>query len=387
MPARSYEDFAPRGSARDYLGEHMMDTDERHEHRRHREMTAAERRRRTLDELEDEARNLAEYTRSKMEEMGERIRETAGSARDRARDTFGVSGGGGGDSGASRYLPDEQHRRYDESMRGMADKASEHARHGADRARDRMSDVGDRASGWTERTREGLEDVTSSARDRLSDVGGRVSDWGERTRESFGDVGSTARDRLGDVGSRAASWGERTRERVEELGSMARDRLQDFGGKVQELGGAARGKMGEYGDSARGQMGNVKHQMGDTMESARGRAQDTWRHNADAARELGGTTGHEYCLPLPTDRICARHALWAMLPLLLLFAMWYLRHRNPDKWNAGLKKLHLQREALGSKMQSAKDQTTLGSKMMSAKEQAMETLREEHEKLDKKKDK
>lgn len=363
MVAHSYEDFAPRGGgAHDYLGKHTADADEHREHRRGREMTAAERRRQTLDELEEEARNLAEYTRSKMEEMGERIRDTAGSARDRAHDTFGLSG-----SGDSRYLPDEQHRRFDESVRSAADKASDHARRGADRARGRMEDASERTSGWTEHTRRGLDDVASGARERVSDVGDRVSDWSERTRESIQDVGASARDRLGDVGNRAASWGERTRERVEELGSMARDRLQDFGGKVQDLGGSARGKVGEYGES-------VKYQVDDSVDSARGRAQDAWRYNADVARELGGTTGREYCLPLPTDRICAWHAMWAVLPLLVLLALWYLRRRNPDKWNAGIKKLHLQREALGSKMQSAK-------------KQALDTLQEQHNSINSRKDK
>lgn len=78
--------------------------------------------------------------------------------------------------------------------------------------------------------------------------------------------------------------------------------------------------------------------------------------------------GREFCMPLPTDRICARHTLWVLIPLFLLLSTWFFRRRNPDKWNAGLKMLHLNGDSVG--------------KMKSAKESAMEALREERDHLD-----
>ncbi|ETP12349.1 hypothetical protein F441_12287 [Phytophthora nicotianae CJ01A1] len=94
---------------------------------------------------------------------------------------------------------------------------------------------------------------------------------------------------------------------------------------------------------------SVKARVAQSMQSAGGKAKDTWYQSAEAAKNVGE---RDYCLPLPTDRICARHAAFVAIPLLVVFVLMMLRRRYPKKWNASVNKMKQPRMMLAREVPS-----------------------------------
>ncbi|OWZ20175.1 Late embryogenesis abundantlike protein 1 [Phytophthora megakarya] len=95
---------------------------------------------------------------------------------------------------------------------------------------------------------------------------------------------------------------------------------------------------------------NVKARVHQSMQAAGGKAKDTWHQSAEAAKNVGE---REYCLPLPVDRICARHVAYFAFPLLILFLLVMLRRRYPKKWKASVNKMKQPRMMLAREMPSS----------------------------------
>ncbi|CAI5736700.1 unnamed protein product [Hyaloperonospora brassicae] len=197
--------------------------------------------RRTLDQIQEDARNLGEYARGKMEHMNEVMREAATSARE------------------SAGLPDA-----------------------APVPTDAMSDK--------------VMDSLKTASEKLS---AEISDLGER---------------------------------VESVRARVAEQVHAAGGKAKETVNAA-------GDKAK-----------DTMHAASDKAKDTWIQSSEAAKNVGE---REYCLPLPTDRICARHVAMVGLPLLAVFLLMMMRRRYPKKWQASVDKMRTPGKSLAQEMPSS----------------------------------
>ncbi|KAG6614035.1 putative Late embryogenesis abundantlike protein 1 [Phytophthora cinnamomi] len=95
---------------------------------------------------------------------------------------------------------------------------------------------------------------------------------------------------------------------------------------------------------------NVKARVQESMIAAGGKAKDTWHQSSEAAKNVGE---REYCLPLPTNRICARHVAFFGIPLLVLVLLVMLRRRYPKKWNASVNKMKQPRMMLSREVPSS----------------------------------
>ncbi|POM75268.1 Late embryogenesis abundantlike protein 1 putative [Phytophthora palmivora] len=95
---------------------------------------------------------------------------------------------------------------------------------------------------------------------------------------------------------------------------------------------------------------SVKARVQQSMHTAGGKAKDTWYQSSEAAKNVGE---REYCMPLPTNRICARHVAYFAIPLLVLFVMMMLRRRYPKKWNASVNKMKQPRMMLARETPSS----------------------------------
>ncbi|KAG1710066.1 hypothetical protein DVH05_017073 [Phytophthora capsici] len=139
---------------------------------------------------------------------------------------------------------------------------------------------------------------------------------------------------------------------------------------------------------------SIKARVAQTMQHAGGKAKDTWHQSAEAAKNVGE---REYCLPLPTDRICARHVALFGLPLLVIFMLIMFRRRYPKKWKASVNKMKKPRmmlarevpssEKLKSQMEGAAD--SLEEKFKYAKQQGgakMDEVRSKYGQPENKKD-
>lgn len=183
--------------------------------------------RRTLEQLQDEARNLGDKARSKMEEMNEAVRDAAASTRDNMK------------------LPEA-------------------------------------APVSTEAMSDSVMNSLKTASEKLS---AEISDLGERVES---------------VKARVA-------ESVQAAGGKAKESMQAAGGKAK-----------------------------DSMHAASGKAKESWHQGSETAMNVGA---REYCLPMPMERICARHVALVGLPLVALFLLMMFRRRYPKKWNASVNKM------------------------------------------------
>lgn len=95
---------------------------------------------------------------------------------------------------------------------------------------------------------------------------------------------------------------------------------------------------------------SVKARVQESMMAAGGKAKDTWHQSAEAAKNVGE---REYCLPLPTNRICARHVAFFGIPLLALLLLIMMRRRYPKKWKAGVNKMKQPRMMLSREVPSS----------------------------------
>ena len=121
-------------------------------------------------------------------------------------------------------------------------------------------------------------------------------------------------------------------ERVESVRARVAEQVHAAGGKAKDTVYAA-------GDKAK-----------DTMHAASDKAKDTWMQSSEAAKNVGE---REYCLPLPTDRICARHVAMVGLPLLAVFLLMMMRRRYPKKWQASVDKMRTPGKSLAQEMPSS----------------------------------
>lgn len=96
-------------------------------------------------------------------------------------------------------------------------------------------------------------------------------------------------------------------------------------------------------------VGSIQARVSESMQAAGGRAADTWHQSSEAAKNVGE---REYCLPLPTDRVCARHVAFFGIPLLLILLMFLLRRRYPKKWKKGMDKISQPRMMMSREMPS-----------------------------------
>uniref|UniRef100_A0AAV1TV54 Late embryogenesis abundant protein n=1 Tax=Peronospora matthiolae TaxID=2874970 RepID=A0AAV1TV54_9STRA len=208
--------------------------------------------RRTLEQIQEDARNLGEYARGKMDHMNEVMREAAASARE------------------SAGLPDS-----------------------APVPTDAMS--------------EKVMDSLKTASEKLS---AEISDLGERV--------------------------ESVRARVAH--------------QVHAAGGKAKDTVNAASDKAKDTVYAASDKAKDTMHAAGDKAKDTWIQSSEAAKNVGE---REYCLPLPTDRICARHVAMVGLPLLALFLLMMMRRRYPKKWQASVDKMRTPGKSLAREMPSS----------------------------------
>ncbi|GMF51636.1 unnamed protein product [Phytophthora fragariaefolia] len=114
---------------------------------------------------------------------------------------------------------------------------------------------------------------------------------------------------------------------------------------------------------------SVKARVQESMHAAGGKAKDTWYQSSEAAKNVGE---REYCLPLPSDRICARHVAFVAIPLLAIILLVMLRRRYPKKWNASVNKMKQPRMMLSREVPSSE-------KMQSHLEGAADSLGEKIE--------
>ncbi|KAJ0403794.1 hypothetical protein ATCC90586_003786 [Pythium insidiosum] len=224
------------------------------------------------------------------------------------------------------------------------------------------------------------------ARDEIEEQArGRAAELTDRMRDTMG----YARERTGELGERVRGVPEYVGERVRDAAGYTRDKVEDAAGYTRDRVGGATGyareklvmRMSErvtlqdthfraWKSSVRMHANVFKNwastleRVKETVSGVRDRAEDNWHKNTEATKHLGEK---EYCMPLPTDRLCARHVVW-FVPIILVAALYFFRRRNPERWKAGMKKLSAKKELLETKMMSARDQ-------------AMETLRDEHAKV------
>ncbi|KAI9918184.1 hypothetical protein PsorP6_013152 [Peronosclerospora sorghi] len=207
----------------------------------------------------------------------------------------------------------------EKGMKEAASKTADDVLTEADKVR-RRSDVG-------ERGRRTLDQIQEDARNLGEYARGKM----EHMNDVMRDAAASARDSTGLPRSAPVSTDSMSDTVMESLKS-ASEKLSD---EISELG--------ERVDS-------IKARVAQSMQAAGGKAKETWIQSSEAAKNVGE---REYCLPLPTDRICARHVAVVGLPLLALFLLVLMRRRYPKKWKASVDKMKQPRASLAREVPSS----------------------------------
>ncbi|GMF64956.1 unnamed protein product [Phytophthora lilii] len=184
--------------------------------------------------------------------------------------------------------------------------------------------------------------------------------------------------RRNDLGDRGRRTLEQLQEDARNLGDYARGKMEHMNDVMREAAASARESTGlpssapvptdAISDSVMDSLKtaseklsaeitelgqrveSVKSRVTESMQAAGGKAKDTWHQSSEAAKNVGE---REYCLPLPTNRICARHVAFLGIPLLALFMLIMLRRRYPKKWKASVNKMKQPRMMLSREVPSS----------------------------------
>ncbi|CEG40221.1 uncharacterized protein PHALS_10433 [Plasmopara halstedii] len=177
-----------------------------------------------------------------------------------------------------------------------------------------------------------------------------VSGGGRRTLEQLQDeartLGEKARGKMEQMNEavRDAAASARKNTRLPESAPVSTDAISDtvmdslktasekLSAEISDLGQRVESVKNRVSESMQAAGGKAK----DTMQFAGDKAKDTWHQSSEAAKNVGE---REYCLPLPTDRICARHVALVGIPLVALFLLMMIRRRYPKKWKASVNKM------------------------------------------------
>ncbi|KAG7392867.1 hypothetical protein PHYPSEUDO_014354 [Phytophthora pseudosyringae] len=203
--------------------------------------------------------------------------------------------------------------------------------------------------------------------------------------------------RRSDVGDRGRRTLEQLQEDAQNLGEYARGKMEHMNEVMREAAASARESTGLPGsapvptdaisdtvmDSLKTaseklsaeitdlgeRVESVKTRVAQSMQAAGGKAKDTWHQSSEAAKNVGE---REYCLPLPTDRVCARHVAFLGIPLLVFFMLLMVRRRYPKKWKASVNKMKQPRMMLAREVPSSE-------KLKSQVEDTADSLKEKVE--------
>ncbi|KAF4316735.1 hypothetical protein BBO99_00004692 [Phytophthora kernoviae] len=175
----------------------------------------------------------------------------------------------------------------------------------AEKMRQRQ-DVEDGLRRTSEQLKEDVRNLKEYAQDKMGQMSDVVRDAAESARKTTGFSGG-AKSPAVPTDTLSDSVMESLKTASEQLSAE----ISDLGERVE----------------------SVKARVSESMQAAGGRAAKTWYQSSEAAKNVGE---REYCLPLPTNRICARHVAFVAIPLLVMLLMFILRRRYPKKWNAGI---------------------------------------------------
>ncbi|CAH0474623.1 unnamed protein product [Peronospora belbahrii] len=184
----------------------------------------------------------------------------------------------------------------------------------------RRNNVGDAS-------RRTLDQIQEDARNLGEYARGKMHHMNEMMREAA----ASAREQTGLPNSAPVStdaMSETVMDSLKTASEKLSDEISDLGERVE----------------------SVRARVAQSMHAAGGKAKDTLYQSTEAAKNVGE---REYCLPLPTDRICARHVAIVGIPLLALFLLMMVRRRFPKKWQASVDKMKQPRTMLARDMPSS----------------------------------
>ncbi|KAK1943442.1 hypothetical protein P3T76_004838 [Phytophthora citrophthora] len=170
----------------------------------------------------------------------------------------------------------------------------------------RKNDLGDRSRRTLEQLQDDARNLGDYARDKMEHMNEVMRDAAASVRDSSG-LSSSARVPTDPISDTVMDSVKATSEKLSA-------EINDLGERVE----------------------SIKARVAQTMQNAGGKAKDTWYQSAEAAKNVGE---REYCLPLPTNRICARHVAFFGIPLLVIFMLMMFRRRYPKKWKASVNKM------------------------------------------------
>ncbi|KAG3004021.1 hypothetical protein JG687_00003491 [Phytophthora cactorum] len=204
-----------------------------------------------------------------------------------------------------------------------------------------------------------------SAKEAASETVDEMLSEAEQMRRR-NDLGDRGRRTLEQLQEDARNLGEYAREKMDHMNEVMRE-AADSAKKSTGLAGSAPVPTDAISDTVMDSLKtaseklsaeitdlgerveSVKTRVAQSMQAAGGKAKDTWHQSAEAAKNVGE---REYCMPLPTNRICARHVAFFAIPLLALFLLMMLRRRYPKKWKASVNKMKQPRMMLAREMPS-----------------------------------
>ncbi|CAI5731206.1 unnamed protein product [Peronospora destructor] len=189
-------------------------------------------------------------------------------------------------------------------------------------------------------------------------VGEMVSEAEQMRRRN--NVGDASRRTLDQIQEDARNLGEYAREKMQHMNEVMREAAASarestglpssapvptdaISDTVMDSFKTASEKLSDEITDLGERVDSVKARVAQSMHTAGGKAKDTLYKSSEAAKNVGE---REYCLPLPTDRICARHVVLFSIPLLALFLLMMLRRHYPKKWKASVDKMKQPRTML-----------------------------------------
>jgi hypothetical protein len=184
------------------------------------------------------------------------------------------------------------------------------------------------------------------SRKDLGDRGRRTVDQLQEDARSLGDYARSKMEHVNEV-MRDASASARENAKMPDSAPVPTDTISDT---VMDSLKTASEKLNEEISELGERVESIKARVQDSMQTAGGKAKETWHQSSEAAKNVGE---REYCLPLPTDRICARHVAFFGIPLLALFLIMMLRRRYPKKWKASVDKMKQPRTMLAREVPSS----------------------------------
>ncbi|KAH7491719.1 hypothetical protein KRP22_002814 [Phytophthora ramorum] len=208
--------------------------------------------------------------------------------------------------------------------------------------------------GAKEEASEAVDEMLSEAEKmrRHNDLGDRGRRTLEQLQEDARNLGDYARGKMDHMNEvmREAAVSARESAGLSSPAPVPTDAISDT--VMDSLKTASEKLSAEISDLGE-RVESVKARVAESMQVAGGKAAETWHQSSEAAKNVGE---REYCLPLPTDRICARHVAFFSIPLLAVFLLMVLRRRYPKKWSASVNKMKQPRMMLAREVPSSKKQ-------------------------------